>query len=202
MSDELLGVIISAVATSIISIIGFIVTYKSMKRNFREELEKEKVSIHIEKMSIVPYNVLQLMDKIIKTKGKGDVLKDFTDLMDTIYAYGSEKAIQIAATMQKENYIYSGTDQFNHYRVISLYILLATQIKYDVTGIVVSPEFWLQMKLTDYTKNRETFRKVNNQIVNQLDLKKDLEYKVYLLGTKILRKTKDVVKMKPIRSME
>lgn len=84
MSDELLGVIITAVVTSIISIIGFIVTYKSMKRNFREELEKEKA--------------------------------------------------------------YSGTDQFNHYRVISLYILLATQIKYDVTGIVVSPELWLQMK--------------------------------------------------------
>ena len=172
MSDELLGVIITAVVTSIISIIGFIVTYKSMKRNLKEELEKEKASIHIEKMSTVPYNVLQLMDKIIKTEGKGDVLKDFTDLMDTIYAYGSERAIQIAATMQKENYIYGGTDEFNHYRVISLYILLATQIKYDVTGIVVSPEFWLQMKLTDYTKNCEAFRKVNNQIVNQLDLKK------------------------------
>lgn len=45
------------------------------------------------------------MDNIIKTKGSGDVLKDFTDLMDTIYAYGPEKTIQIAATMQKETLV-------------------------------------------------------------------------------------------------
>ena len=32
MSEELLGVIITSGVTSIISVIGFIVTYKSMKR--------------------------------------------------------------------------------------------------------------------------------------------------------------------------
>lgn len=42
MSEELLGVIITSGVTSIISVIGFIVTYKSMKRNFKEELEKKK----------------------------------------------------------------------------------------------------------------------------------------------------------------
>ena len=42
MSEELLGVIITSGVTSIISVIGFIVTY--MKRNFKEELEKEKQS--------------------------------------------------------------------------------------------------------------------------------------------------------------
>lgn len=35
MSEELLGVIITSGVTSIISVIGFIVTYKSMKRNFK-----------------------------------------------------------------------------------------------------------------------------------------------------------------------
>ena len=54
------------------------------------------------------------------------------------------------------------------------------------------------MKLTDYTKNCEAFRKANNQIVNQLDLKKGFADTVYLLGTQILSKTKEVVKMKPI----
>ena len=64
MSEELVGVIITSVVTSIISIIGFVVTYKSMKRNFKEELEKEKTSIHIEKMSSIPYKILEC------TKGK------------------------------------------------------------------------------------------------------------------------------------
>lgn len=45
MSEELLGVIITSGVTSIISVIGFIVTYKSMKRNFKEELEKEKTML-------------------------------------------------------------------------------------------------------------------------------------------------------------
>ena len=39
--------------------------------------------------------------------------------------------------MQKENYEKAKTKQFEKYRAISLYTLLATQIKYDVTGIAV-----------------------------------------------------------------
>ena len=42
-------------------------------------------------MSTVPYNVLQLMDKIIKTKGKGGGSEDLQYLMDTTYAYGRGK---------------------------------------------------------------------------------------------------------------
>ena len=163
MSEELLGV-------SIISVIGFIVTYKSLKRNFKEELEKEKTSIHIEKMSSIPYEILKLMDNIMQTGGKGDFLNDFTSLMDTIYAYGSKEAIKIAATMQKENYTLRNTVSFNKYRAISMYILLATQIKNDVTGIRVSPELWLEMKITDYANNKDEFKKANNDIVRELKL--------------------------------
>ena len=172
MSEELVGVIITSVVTSIISIIGFVVTYKSMKRNFKEELEKEKTSIHIEKMSSIQYKILELMDSIINSRGKGNYLKDFVSLMDTIYAYGSENAIKIAATMQKENYTLTNKGIYNKYRVMSMYILLATQIKCDVTGIRVSPEFWLQMKITDYENNKSEFKKANNDIVEELNLEK------------------------------
>ncbi len=170
MSDELIGVIITAVVTSVISVVGFIITYSSMKKNFKQELEKEKASVHIEKMSTVPYDVLQLLNKIVKEKAQNDVLADFITLMNTIYAYGSPKAIVIAATMQKENYERAGTAQFDKYRAISLYTLLATQVKYDVTGIAVSPELWLQMKLNDYFRNKEEFKKANNLLVKELEL--------------------------------
>lgn len=110
------------------------------------------------------------MDNIMQTGGKGDLLNDFTSLMDTIYAYGSKEAIKIAATMQKENYTLRNTVSFNKYRAISMYILLATQIKSDVTGIRVSPELWLEMKITDYANNKDEFKKVNNDIVRELKL--------------------------------
>lgn len=104
MGDELKGAIITAIVTGIISIIGFVVTYNSMKKNFKNELEKEKTSVHIEKMSTMPYFILELSEKMNKSQGQGDILSDFISLMNTVYAYGSEKAILIAATMQKENY--------------------------------------------------------------------------------------------------
>ena len=72
--------------------------------------------------------------------------------------------------MQKENYEKAKTKQFEKYRAISLYTLLATQIKYDVTGIAVSPEFWLQMKLNDYSVSKSEFKKANNLIVKELNL--------------------------------
>ena len=91
-------------------------------------------------MSTMPYFILELLEKMNKSQGQGDILNDFISLMNTVYAYGSEKAILIAATMQKENYEKAKTKQFEKYRAISLYTLL-TQIKYDVTGIVMRRNF-------------------------------------------------------------
>lgn len=84
MSDELKGAIITAIVTGIISIIGFVVTYNSMKKNFKNELEKEKTSVHIEKMSTMPYFILELLEKMNKSQGQGDILNDFISL----YEYG------------------------------------------------------------------------------------------------------------------
>ncbi len=121
-------------------------------------------------MSTMPYFILELLEKMNKSQGQGDILNDFISLMNTVYAYGSEKAILIAATMQKENYTLRNTVSFNKYRAISMYILLATQIKNDVTGIRVSPELWLEMKITDYANNKDEFKKANNDIVRELKL--------------------------------
>ena len=123
-------------------------------------------------MSTMPYFILELLEKMNKSQGQGDILNDFISLMNTVYAYGSEKAILIAATMQKENYTLTNKGIYNKYRVMSMYILLATQIKCDVTGIRVSPEFWLQMKITDYENNKSEFKKANNDIVEELNLEK------------------------------
>ena len=174
MSDDLKGAIITAVVTGFISIIGFIVTNLSMRKNFKNELIKQRDSIALEKMSTMPFEVLDLMDRMIKANngriGKTE-LDSFKKMMNSIYSYGSERAISLVALMQEENYAANGdSSKLDKFRVMSLYVLLATQIKFDVTGTYVNPEQWFKIRLTDYDKNRDEIRKANNKLVDELEL--------------------------------
>lgn len=60
--------------------------------------------------------------------------------------------------------------------MMSLYVLLATQIKYDITKIFVSSSLWFQMCITDYESNKGDFKCANNKLVDELKLKN--EYKI------------------------
>lgn len=188
MSDDLKGAIITALVTGIISILGFIVTNNSMKKNFKNELKRQRDNMALEKMSTMPYEVLVLMDEMIESgKGRNETqnkrimeqnLKHFKEIMNTIYSYGSESSIEIVSLMQKENYATSKNDIFlDKYRMMSLYVLLATQIKYDITEIAVSPELWFQMRLTDYEVNKDEIKNANNKLVDELNLKKEFKIK-------------------------
>lgn len=159
MSDDLKGAIITAVLTSIISIIGFVLTNKNMSKNLKNELKKEKTTLHIQKMSEMPYDILSLMDKMTKnsssSSSSGEVLEEFLEefgkIMNTVCAYGSKDAIKIASIMQSENYRMANEkkENQNKYRILCFYSLLVTQIKYDVTNIVNSPELWFKLKIND-----------------------------------------------------
>lgn len=178
MSDDLKGAIITALVTGIISIIGFIITNMSMRKNFKNELIKQRDSIALEKMSTMPYEVLDLMDRMIKAKqswNEKSELNNFKKMMNEIYSYGSEKAISLVALMQNENYAANrDISKMDKFRVMSSYVLLATQIKFDVTGTYVNPEFWFRMRITDYEKNRNEIKVANNKLVRELDLDKKL----------------------------
>ena len=187
MSDEIKGAIITALITGIISILGFIITYVSMKKSFKNELKKQRDSVALEKMSTMPFEVLVLMDEMINSnkatenKHKDNLevtMKHFREIMNTIYSYGSEDAIRIVSTMQKENYAANGdTSKLDTYRLMSLYVLLATQIKYDVTEIAVCPKLWYEMRITDFTSRKAEFKKANNQLVKELKLND--EFKIF-----------------------
>lgn len=186
MSDDLKGAIITALVTGIISIVGFIVTNTSMKKSFKNELKQQRDNIALEKMTTMPYEVLVLMDEMIESgKIKNDVqkkknmeqnLKHFKEIMNTIYSYGLVQAIGIVSLMQKENYAANGnTLCLDQYRMISEYVLLATQIKYDVTEISVSPELWFQMRMTDYATNKDKFKDANNKLIDELNLRTEFK---------------------------
>lgn len=178
ISDELKGAIITALVSAIITIIGFIVTNLSIKKNFQNELKRARDNMALEKMATMPYEILTLMDQIIENNSgskkknvNSDVvaIKHHKEILNQIYSYGTESAIRIAALMQKE--IYSNFEKnFKQYRAMALFVLLATQIKFDVTGIIISPELWFQMRITDYSDNKVEIMKENNQLVKELEL--------------------------------
>lgn len=181
ISDELLGVLITAGIPALISIIGFIVTYSSMKKSFKNELSHERDSVALEKMAELPLKVLDLFEQIKESshiqnrrqqqEHMDNTAKLFSIIMNTTYSYGSEKAIKLISMMQSENYyLEANSSRGDTYRIMAFYILLATQIKYDVTEIAISPELWYRMKLKDYESQKEKIIEANNKIVKELDL--------------------------------
>lgn len=181
MSDDLKGAIITAIVTGSISIVGFIVTYNSMKKNFKNELAKQRYNLALEKMASMPYEILTLLSEMMDQGKNGngvfeERLKQFNKFLNTIYSYGSKDCIKIAALMQKENFAINRDEkQKDNFRMIAVYVLLASQIKYDVTGILVSPEFWYQMRITDYEVHKNQFKKANNKLVDDLQLRTELK---------------------------
>ncbi len=78
--------------------------------------------------------------------------------------------------MQKENYEYAsqGGEQ-DIYRMSSILTLLTTQIKYDITEIAVSPNLWFQMRISDYSSNKEYYKRANNKLVEELGLNNEFK---------------------------
>nr|DAD89642.1 MAG TPA: hypothetical protein [Siphoviridae sp. ctnFo11] len=174
MSDTIKAALISAMIPALISIIGFIATNRSVKRDFKNESLKQRNEIALNKMATMPMRILELLGTIIETGGQNEELaKEFDGFMNEVYAYGSENAIALISKIQKDNMFFGdNVADRNSYELIAMYILLATQIKYDVTGIIVSPEKWYEMRINDYEINREKMRLANNNVVKMFELNK------------------------------
>lgn len=181
LNNENIGTIISTIITGAISIFGFFITYFSMTKSFKNESKKQRASVALDNMSTMPLQILDLLDELLnmsKTSDKKNInliLSNFQKILNTIYSYGSENAIKIASTMQKENYAVNSIDKLDSSSLIALYVLLATQIKYDVTEIAICPQLWYEMRLTDYAKTKHNIIKSNNQIVSELKLKEEFK---------------------------
>ncbi len=176
--NDIISIILSVGIPAIISIVGFRITIFTLKKNFQNELVKQKANIQLDKMSIMPYEVLALMQDMIdvgKKQGSTETQQKLKGKMDwifsSIYAYGSSKAIHILAAMQSENYQNSVMpEKADKFRIMAFYVLLTAQIRFDITGEIVSPEEWFKMKLTDFQANRGMIKAANNRLVEELNL--------------------------------
>lgn len=181
MNEASLITIISVIISSIISIVGFTITYFSMKESFKNELKRNRDTLALDNMSKIPYRVLTLFDEMVETNALKDTklkekkqeekLKNFKEIMNTIYSYGSKESIKIVSLMQKENYEIAVTNiNQNEYRMMAIFVLLATQIKYDVTSVAISPKYWFIMKLNDFDSQQNRLSDETNKLIDELGL--------------------------------
>lgn len=130
------------------------------------ELQKYKKA-NLTKQELTEKRKLEEQKKEFETM----YLSKMNYLYNTIYAYGSSKAIEIVSKMQGMNYLLvNSSDKSDKMQILACMILLATQVKKDVTAIVVSPQLWLRMRLTDYNTTHDKIDFAINNIVNELDL--------------------------------
>ncbi|GEM_PF-1869284 len=189
--------VISIIIPSLVTIAGLIINYRQTKQNFKNqldnqsqnfqnelskqkidfenELSKQKRGVLLEQMATVPYDLIKFYNRMIdseKNKVSQPVLiKEMLDLYSRIFAYGTEDAIKIMASMQSENYIIAADiEKDNGLRPLVYFVLLACQIKYDITGIAICPIRWLQIKINDYDKRKPELIEANNQLVKELGL--------------------------------
>ena len=166
-----------SIITGGITIIGFIVTYLLTRRNFRDEIIKSKREITSDIIRDLPYKICQLLNKA--SSGKGQIsVKEFEDILSNVLSYGSKDAISIAIHMQQ--IAYSNKEEQSKeksYEQLAAYSLLITQIKYDLTSEIISPESWFQLKINDYEKMRACITSKINIIVDELSLNHDFRVK-------------------------
>lgn len=186
-----------------VTLIGFVVTFFSLRESFKDEIRKQKSNIALEKMSTVPFETLDLyetmmaptkiqkqINEIEKKKQlssadrtniknlnnqiketQASLLDKITKLYNTIYAYGSVNAIKIVSSMQKINYgLRPDSANEDKWIIMAHMILLASQVKKDVTNVTVNPQKWFEMKITDYEEKREIFDPLVNKVVSELGL--------------------------------
>ena len=155
-----------------ITILGFIITYLMTKKNFRDGIRKDKISLTLQEIHSLPYDICQLMDEMVKNKTKKpeEFAKEYASILSKVLAFGSNEAIKIAIKMQQLSYNSAVELSGNSYKLLIAYALLITQLKFDLTSEIISPEKWFELRMTDYPKIKESIRKDINQMISELEL--------------------------------
>ena len=136
-----------AIITVLVTVIGFIITYFMTKKNFTDEVKKEKITHTAEAIQSLPYDICQMMDSTIKKKDfSKEQVEQYGKMLSKVLAYGSKDAVNIAIRMQQLAYTLNDRPANERHSVLAAYALLITQLKYDLTSEIISPESWFQLR--------------------------------------------------------
>lgn len=161
-----------SIITVFITVLGFVITYYMTKKNFKDEIRKDKIALAAQETQTLPYDICQLMDSMIKgkTKSSDELVNEYGAILSKVLAYGSRDAVKIAIKMQQLSYSLSNVPNEERFPILAAYALLITQLKFDLTSEVISPESWFQLRMTDYPKIQPRMKEYINSIINELSL--------------------------------
>lgn len=157
-----------------VTIIGFVITYHMTTKSVGDEIRKNKVAHNVEMIHSLPLELCNMMAKIQKSPGtnKKATIKqqDYEELMTKIFAYGSKDAVTLATEIQQTFYRIARTNEDYGQKLLILFSLLITQLKYDISDEIVSPESWFRLKINDYENVRNDMVLKINQLISELSL--------------------------------
>lgn len=156
-----------AIITILITILGFIITYFLNQSSFRDEVKKDKLSRTAEEIKSLPFDICQMMDAMIG--GKLSV-EQYSAILSKVLAYGSKDAVSLAVKMQQLSYKMKEAPKEERFIIMATYALLITQLKYDLTSEIISPESWFQLRLTDYNALQSQMKGYINDLVDELNV--------------------------------
>lgn len=169
-----------------VTIIGLIITSKNLKKTFENEIIKVKREKTLDKLIEVLYSLIEFFDAMVndnsnsldknkRNKKKNienkSLVEDMNVIFGKIYAYGSQDAIKLVTYFKTSSDIPAKAG--NNLRPLGAYSLLITQIKYDVTGDIISADFFYKMKINDYKKIGSELGQTINEIIIELDLNRE-----------------------------
>ena len=172
----------SIIIPSVVTVIGFFISNRINKREFSQHIQEIKTEKQLANMYELPKDVFTFIDMIGMLYVPPHIAPDgFDELKDKIYTTvicsGSEDAVKIMVHIRET--LSAGIDDgidIPASRLIAGYVLLAMQIKYDVTGIENSPLTWYSGRFTSQKMlEAGPFFEASiidiNNIVDQLKLK-------------------------------
>ena len=168
MDKDILIALITVSVPAIITIIGFVITYKATKKNFTEELNNAKKVQNIEKLQDIIYSITDIMNNIDNLN-----IEHWRKIMSSIISYGSIDSVKIITYFQTtlyEDIKNPLPKQEKMVFMLTTFSLLITQIKYDLTGEILPPLTYLKIKLTDFKTYENQYYIKNNQLVDELNL--------------------------------
>lgn len=165
---------IMSIINVFVTIIGFAITYILTTITFANEIRKSKIDQNIEAIHSSTLELCNMMSKIQKSREQKNAppTNEYEDLMSKIFAYCSKDAVALAIEIQQTFYKVAKTNEDCGRYLLVLFSLLITQLKYEISDEIISPESWLKMRINDYDDSREKIVIMINSTIKELNLNK------------------------------
>ncbi len=177
MSNIITGIIsflynnLGYVVSVVITLLGIIGSNINLRKTYKNEINKIRTEKIYEITEGMPLEIIDIMKDIVKNKrNMSKNVDNLSKFWNKLIAYGSPDAVKIGCYIQQSAY-----NKENNEKLLAAYSLLITQLKFDLTNQITSPESYFLINITDYKKTRDKQIKNLIEIIDQLNLNKEFK---------------------------